>query len=512
MMKKIFLPLVAAVVMLLSACSKDDVVTPGTPPPPPPPPPPTPIVKPNLEFFGLSSTNQLVKYNANASTTAMATVAITGMQSGESLRGIDFRPATGQLYGLGSSNRLYVINTETGAARAVGTAPFTPGLIGTIAGFDFNPTVDRIRVVSNVGENIRLHPETGALAATDGNINNAEKITGVAYTNSFAGASATTLFDIDNFSLFKQDPPNNGTITKIGSLGLVGTGASDFDISPDNRVALVPLTIGGVTNLYQLDTLNGKLIDLGRLSTSIIGVAIPTQPVGYGVDNSNNLLIFNLAAPSSPMLATKAITGLQTGENILGIDMRPATGQLYALGSTSRLYIINMSSGAAAVVGTAPFTTLLSGTSFGFDFNPVVDRIRVVSNTGQNLRLDPNTGMLAAVDGSLNPGTPSVAAAAYTNNFAGTTTTTLLVIDATTDKLYTQNPPNNGTLVEVGSLGINITTDNGFDIGSKSNKAYGLFTIGTSTKLYTVDLTTGLAVAQLDFPGLARGFTVGLGF
>ena len=202
----------------------------------------------------------------------------------------------------------------------------------------------------------------------------------------------------------------------------------------------------------------------------------------------------------------------QAGETILGIDMRPATGQLYALGSSSRLYTINMSSGAAAVVGTAPFTTLLSGTSFGFDFNPTVDRIRVVSNTGQNMRLDPNTGLIAAVDLPLNPGTPAVSAAAYTNNFAGAATTTLYVVDATTDKLYMQNPPNNGTLVEVGALGINITADNGFDIASKSGKAYGIFSIGALTKLYTVDLTTGLAVSQVDFTGTAKGFTIGLGF
>ena len=107
---------------------------------------------------------------------------------------------------------------------------------------------------------------------------------------------------------------------------------------------------------------------------------------------------------------------------------------------------------------------------------------------------------------------PAVSAAAYTNNFAGATSTTLYVIDANTDKLYIQTPPNNGTLVEVGSLGINITADNGFDIGGRSGKAYGVFSIGSLTKLYTLDLSTGLAVGQLDFPAGARGFTVGLGF
>jgi hypothetical protein len=515
MKKLIFIPVLtffAAVVFFMASCSKtDDIVV--TPPPPPPPPPPTPTVKPNQEFYGITTGNALVKYNANASQTAISTVAVTGLQAGENLLAIDFRPATGQLYGLGNSNRLYVINLETGAARAIGTAPFTPGLVDAIAGFDFNPTVDRIRVVTTGGQNLRLHPELGTVVAVDGTINNTERITGVAYTNSFAGASSTTLFDIDPLFLFKQDPPNNGTITKIGTgfgLALPATGSSDFDISPDNKVALVPMTVGGINSLYQLDTAKGTLLNLGQLATPIIGLAIPTNPVGYSVDNANNLMIFDLTTPAFSV--SKAITGLQPGETVLGIDMRPATGQLYALGSTSRLYTINMSSGAAAAVSVAPFTTLLSGTSFGFDFNPVVDRIRVVSNTGQNLRLDPNTGLIAAVDGSLNPGTPNVASAAYTNNFAGTTTTTLFVIDATTDKLYTQNPPNNGTLVEVGSLGINITADNGFDIGGRSGKAYGVFSIGSFTKLYTLDLATGLVIGQADVAGVSRGFAIGLGF
>ena len=172
----------------------------------------------------------------------------------------------------------------------------------------------------------------------------------------------------------------------------------------------------------------------------------------------------------------------------------------------------NGGSGAAAAIGTAPFITLLSGTSFGVDFNPTVDRVRVVSNTGQNLRLDPNTGLVAAVDGALNPGAPAVAAAAYTNNFAGATTTTLYVIDPATDKLYMQNPPNNGTLVEVGALGINVEADNGFDIGGQSNIAYGLLTVGTATKIYSINLNTGMATAMADVPGLTRGFAVGLGF
>lgn len=181
------------------------------------------------------------------------------------------------------------------------------------------------------------------------------------------------------------------------------------------------------------------------------------------------------------------------------------------MGSTSRIYTINLGTGAATQVGVQ-LPTLLLGTQFGFDFNPTVDRIRVVSNTGQNLRLNPNDGTISAVDGMINPGTPSLGAAAYTNNFAGATSTMLFVIDTNTDKVYLQDPPNNGTLVERGALGINIDGADGFDIGSMSQKAYLVATVGTSTNIYTINTTTGAATSLSSYPNAVRGFAVGLGF
>jgi Domain of unknown function (DUF4394) len=492
--------LLASSLFFVTGCDKDDdeMMT---------------VTKPDIVFYGLTSANQLVKYNANASQTAIATVAVTGLQAGETLLAIDFRPATGQLYGLGATSRLYTINTETGVAVTVGTSTFTPAINGTIAGFDFNPTVDRIRLVTNTGQNLRLNPETGTVASTDAALNpGTPSVIGAAYTNSMAGAATTELFDIDitNNKLYKQDPPNNGALVEIGSLGVMASGNGGFDISADNTVALASLTVGGANGLYQINTGTGKATNLGNLATAIIGLAIPTKPVAYSIDNSNNLLIFNFMSPSTPV--SKTITGVQASENILGIDMRPATGQLYALGSSSRIYTINMSSGAATAIGAVPLIPALSGTSFGFDFNPTVDRIRVVSNTGQNLRLHPETGLVAATDANLNPGTPDISSAAYTNNFAGASTTVLFDIDVTTDKLYTQNPPNNGTLVEVGVLGINVDTNNGFDIGGKSNTAYALLTVGSTTKIYSINTTTGTATAIADFPMAGKGLAIGLGF
>ncbi|MFN6964744.1 MAG: DUF4394 domain-containing protein [Pyrinomonadaceae bacterium] len=231
----------------------------------------------------------------------------------------------------------------------------------------------------------------------------------------------------------------------------------------------------------------------------------------YGVSTANALVRFDTAAPAA-VTTIGTITGLQPGETIVGIDFRPANGQLYALGSSSRLYTINLVTGAATQVGTAGAFTL-SGSEFGFDFNPAVDRIRVVSNTGQNLRLNPDTGGLAATDAPLNPGAPSVTAAAYTNNFAGATSTTLYVIDTATDALYIQNPPNNGTLNLVGLLGDDVAASNGFDIAPIGGAAYAALTVGSTSQLYTINLATGAATLVGPVGGNVplRGISVAFG-
>ena len=466
---------------------------------------------PNQMVYGLTENNELVAFNANNPGTFSLKTAISGIAAGEKLMSVDFRPATGELYALSNASKLYIINTSTATSRVVGTAAFTPAISGTIASIDFNPTVDRIRLVTNTGQNLRLNPENGAVAATDGSVASTSSIAGVAYTNSKSGASSTILYDLDMTAgkLFKQDPPNNGTLVEVGSLGITFTGQAAFDINPDNSVALVAATKDSKNNLYKLDLSTGKTTNIGSLSQKVIDLAIPTDAVAYAIDATNMLQIFN---PSKPEPVSKAITGLQNGEGILGIDFRPLNGQLYALGSSSRIYTINLGTGAATQVGSGILSTPLIGTEFGFDFNPTVDRIRVVSDMGQNLRLNPIDGTVAAVDGIINPGTPALSSAAYTDNFAGATTTSLFVVDHNTDKLYLQSPPNAGTLVERGALGINITSSNGFDIGSKSQIAYLVASVGSETKIYTVNTTNGSATAISSYPNMVKGFAIGLGF
>jgi hypothetical protein len=237
---------------------------------------------------------------------------------------------------------------------------------------------------------------------------------------------------------------------------------------------------------------------------AVPGAALAAEAF-YGVTQDNRLVTFQSDNVTN-VEPSHAITGLPGGESIVGLDVRPLNGQLYALGKTSRVYVINPRTGAARQVGATPFIPALAGTSFGFDFNPTVDRIRVTSDAEQNLRLDPDNGTVAAVDANLayapgDPGAgtnPSVAGSAYTNSFAGATATTLYDIDNARHALVIQNPPNNGTLTTVGALG---TSNNAvaFDIG-EGNVAYAVLNGEQDRQgLYRIDLSNGHATQATNF-------------
>jgi hypothetical protein len=216
--------------------------------------------------------------------------------------------------------------------------------------------------------------------------------------------------------------------------------------------------------------------------------AVDSRALLVGFDTSRPFLITDLLL----------VTGLKPGEQILGIDFRPVNGRMYALGSSSRLYTINLETGAASAVGTgAAFTPALQGTEFGFDFNPTVDRIRITSNTGQNLRAHPDTGMIVATDGALkydDGSAPNVTASAYTNSFAGATTTVLYNIDATKKAVVTQMPPNDGNLVNIKPLvNMDFSGIAGFDISPVTNRGYMVMRESGSQKamVYEIYVETG---------------------
>ena len=248
----------------------------------------------------------------------------------------------------------------------------------------------------------------------------------------------------------------------------------------------------------------------GLVGAAVVGLSQVSQAaVIYAIDDSSgqSLIRFDSATPGSLDLGV-AISGLQPNETIKGIDFRPATQELFALGSSNRLYTLQVVTGVATPVSATPFTPALSGTNFGFDFNPVIDRIRVVSNTRANYVLNPNTGTATAATNVFygptdsNVGAnPNVEFSAYTNNVnPAPATTQLYGIDSGLDILVTQ-ANSAGTLGTVGPLGVNVGAMGGFDI-LNANEAYAVLLPGSSSasNLYSINLANGAAanLGQVD--------------
>jgi hypothetical protein len=222
----------------------------------------------------------------------------------------------------------------------------------------------------------------------------------------------------------------------------------------------------------------------------------------YATTSQNLLVQFDERRPDR-LLDAQSILGLGSA-TLVGLDFRPATGDLYGVGSNSAVYRINPTTGIAVPEnanpdGTPiPFTPALMGTKFGFDFNPTVDKIRVTSDVGENLRLNVDEGTLLSKDGNLNPGMPQVVGSAYTNSsfapFANRpTATTLYALDAATSQLFVQNPPNAGTLTNGQDVGFKVGLDVGFDIAGADNVGYvaNRRPGARGSTLYRVNVLTG---------------------
>ena len=199
---------------------------------------------------------------------------------------------------------------------------------------------------------------------------------------------------------------------------------------------------------------------------------------------------------------------------LIGVDRRPANGLLYGLTAAGDVYTIDPLSGASSLVSTltVPFN---GGSRSGLDFNPRTDRLRLVGHDGQNLRVNVDNGA-TAVDRTLAYARedphfgrqPVIAATAYTNNVAGAQTTEMFDLDSGIDVLARQEPPNDGTLLTVGPLGVHVPPEAGFEIvtdGEGRNHALAAF----ASTLYGVDLVTG-AATSLGAIGGPSGSIVGL--
>ncbi len=213
-----------------------------------------------------------------------------------------------------------------------------------------------------------------------------------------------------------------------------------------------------------------------------------------GLSTSQQLVVFDSVNPGVVLNTSPAISGLAAGDSISDIDVFPVDRRLYGLGNSGRLYQINAYTGAATLDVT-PQSAIPAGARI--DFNPAADRLRVIAGQN-NFRLTPSrntagpTGANAgqvSIDGTLSGPSPvgDVGAAAYTNNFDGTATTTLYSLNFTNDQLLVHSgAPQFSTLTTVGSLGIDLSPQAGFDISPS-----GATLVSSGNSLYTINLLSG---------------------
>jgi Domain of unknown function (DUF4394) len=224
----------------------------------------------------LTPEDELVRFNEASPGYPSAPVAITGLQGAEDVLGIDFRPATGQLYGVASSGQVYVIDPATGAATAVGTPGFTPN--GITFGVDFDPTADRLRVVSNNEQHVVIHPGTGAVERELTNPADSD-IGGLAY-----GAGALYGIDYNALQLFRMDG-GSGVLTPVGPLTANPGPLFGFDIDQAGNGFFIAGfgSDPGKSYLHRVNLSTGESPSAGEVPVEgLHGLAITPTPSGGG--------------------------------------------------------------------------------------------------------------------------------------------------------------------------------------------------------------------------------------
>ncbi|GIH09602.1 hypothetical protein Rhe02_76690 [Rhizocola hellebori] len=232
--------------------------------------------------------------------------------------------------------------------------------------------------------------------------------------------------------------------------------------------------------------------------------------------DGRNLVWFRANDPDK-VRSIGTVGGMVGDTRLIGIDFRAQNGKLYGVGDSGGIYTIGIDNAKASKV--SQLTIALSGQSFDIDFNPAANRLRVLSDNGQNLRHNiddpagtPAAGMTATDTGLTTPPatavTTGVTGAAYTNNDTDpNTATTLFDLNVMTDQVAVQSPANQGELAPAGKLMVDTDGDTGFDIYSAlrvgvsaGNTAYATLKVDGRYRLYRIDLLTGRAAQNGSFP------------
>jgi hypothetical protein len=233
------------------------------------------------------------------------------------------------------------------------------------------------------------------------------------------------------------------------------------------------------------------------------------EPVIFAADSRNHLVAFAESRPGQALYSA-AISGMASGESIVGLDFRPSNGKLYGMSSHGRLYVFDQRGPSGTAVSATAIAELGHRAWLGFEFIPNSDRIRVHGENGLNLRLHPDFGVVVAVDAALryvsgdiaSSGGAVIVATAYTNGEynggSAPSSSVLFALDAANDALVTMTAPNDGQVRTVGRLGVDFTAHSSLDIAGSSQWALASLTTAANadaSTLYRVDLGSGRAQA-----------------
>ncbi|MCT9082032.1 DUF4394 domain-containing protein [Streptomyces fulvoviolaceus] len=277
-------------------------------------------------------------------------------------------------------------------------------------------------------------------------------------------------------------------------------------------LALAVGTVGYVAANDQGDSPSGISTQSGT-AAGLPGAA-GDRLKAVGLTGDQKLVSFRVDRPDRTLRLGK-VNGLKGDSRLVGIDYRVQNTKLYGVGDKGGIYTIREIGAKATKV--SQLSVALQGTNFGVDFNPAANRLRVISDTGQNLRhnIDDPAGAPAAgttaVDGTLtNPPVPpatsgttamGVTGAAYTNNdLNAATATTLFDLDTAQDRVSVQSPANAGNLAPTGQLGTDVPSNSGFDIYSSANTGTNSGYAVTGSRALRVNLLTGAATSTGSFP------------
>jgi len=271
---------------------------------------PNPTTNQGKTIYAVDLSNNFELFHSASPGTVDRKIAITGLPAENRIVGIDFRPADGKLYGVGNDSRVYVLDTITAVASAIGSTAFTPALAGEHFGMALDPTTDQIRIQSaETGQNLRLDPVTGQAVGDDAVLAYATgdpketEVPSIAATAVSTSSGAATIYGIDWLldDLVMMPAPTDGQVTTIGSTGVSTSPCAALDMG-DDGVLYATMTVDQANQLYTMNLSTGAATGLGAINVVASIQSIAVAPGGSATDKV-------LSAGRSPAMGRAVMAG-----------------------------------------------------------------------------------------------------------------------------------------------------------------------------------------------------------